>query len=73
MLKKIAIVAPGVFPVPATIGGAIEQSLNLLIDQNEIFKKLEITIISTYESKAYGLSGKYKFTKFLWIHRGLLY
>lgn len=73
MVKKIAIIVPGILPVPATIGGAIEQSINLLIDQNEIFKKLEITIISTYESKAYGLSGKYKFTKFLWIHRGLLY
>ena len=45
MVKKIAIIVPGILPVPATIGGAIEQSINLLIDQNEIFKKLEITII----------------------------
>ena len=73
MLKKIAIIVPGIFPVPATMGGAIEQTLNSLIDKNEEFKKLEITVISTFEKEANDLSRKYNFTKFLWIHRGLLY
>lgn len=41
---KIAVVIPGVLPVPAVNGGAVETLIEYIIDFNECFLKHEITI-----------------------------
>ena len=67
---RIAILLPGELPVPCTQGGAIESTIQLLIDQNEMHKRLRITVFSPYEKSAKKLSTDYVFTCFRWIPRG---
>ncbi len=64
-MKKICIILPEEFPVPATKGGAVETLVNSIIDENEKEKKIEITCVTRYEKKAYEKSKKYKHTKFV--------
>ena len=59
-MKKICIILPEEFPVPATKGGAVETLVNSIIDENEKEKKIEITCVTRYEKKAYEKSKKYK-------------
>ena len=72
-MKNITIILPGKLPVPETKGGAIESTIQLLIDENEISKKVNITIISTFDKVSNKISKKYKYTNFIWIRRGVLY
>jgi spore coat protein SA len=72
-MNKVLIVAPSSLPVPATMGGAIETTIALLLDENEKHKKLDITVVSTYEKEAFKLSKLYKQTNFVWIRRGRIY
>ena len=46
---KICIIPPQKLPVPAVRGGAVEGLLDLLINENEIENKMDITIISKYD------------------------
>ncbi len=64
-MKKICIILPEEFPVPATKGGAVETLVNSIIDENEKENKIEITCVARYEKKAYEESKKYKNTKFV--------
>ena len=64
---KVCIILPKGLPVPATKGGAIETLMNDIALSNEIYDKLDITIVSTYEVKAYEESKKFKNTKFIYI------
>ena len=41
--NNIAIITSGYFPVPATLGGAVEALDENLIKQNEINKKIKFT------------------------------
>ena len=72
-MKKICMIVPKGLPVPAVNGGAIETLLNLLSDQNEKEKKLELTIISIYDKKAKQKAQKYKNTDFVFIKMNLHY
>ena len=45
-MKKIALVLPEVYPVPAVKGGAIEELVTILIEQNEIEKRVEFVVFS---------------------------
>lgn len=65
-MKKICIILPEEFPVPATKGGAVETLVNSILDQNEIENKVEITCVTRYEKKAYQKSKEYKHTKFIY-------
>lgn len=65
---KIAIINSGYFPVPATKGGAVENIIENLINENETAKeKLEFTIFSTYEKNAVASSKKYLSSHFYFI------
>ncbi|MCI8485608.1 MAG: hypothetical protein HFJ20_00455 [Clostridia bacterium] len=65
-MKKICIVSPEGFPVPATKGGAIETLINNIIDENEKKKKIEIICVARYEKEARKQSKKYRNTKILY-------
>ena len=43
---KIAFITPGLLPIPAFNGGAIETLLDSLINQNETEGKIDITVLS---------------------------
>ena len=64
-MKKICIILPEEYPVPATKGGAVETLVNRIIDENEKENKLDITCVTRYEKNAYIKSKEYKNTKFV--------
>ncbi|MBQ7148238.1 MAG: glycosyltransferase [Pseudobutyrivibrio sp.] len=57
IMKKLAILAPCILPVPASKGGAVEELITCIINQNEISQKFAIdlyTIADTsYEQTSY--------------------
>lgn len=69
MMKKICLITPGLLPVPATGGGAIETLMTSLAKENEEFNSVEMTVISPYEEKAYLNSSGYKNTRFIYISK----
>lgn len=60
--ERIAIITSGYFPVPATLGGAVETLDENLIKQNEIERRVKFEIFSCYDSKAKEIAAKYKNT-----------
>ncbi|SHJ33534.1 glycosyltransferase [Pseudobutyrivibrio xylanivorans] len=56
-MKKIAIIAPCILPVPASKGGAVEELITCIVNQNEISKKYAIDLYTvadhSYELKKY--------------------
>ncbi len=71
--NRVAIIVPAKLPVPPVQGGAIESTIQLIIDQNEVYKKLAITIFSPFNKKAFLESKKYKETRWFWIYHGIFY
>ena len=65
--NKVSIITNGYFPVPATMGGAVEALVENLIHQNEVEQQLNLTIFSCYEQDAKEISKKYKNTQFVFI------
>ena len=58
-MKKIALVLPEVYPVPAVKGGAIEELVTILLEQNEIEKKAEFLVFSMANIEAEEKAKKY--------------
>lgn len=67
MKKKICIITSMIYPVPAVKGGAVEGLVELLVRMNEVYKELDLTVISIYDKEAEMVSEKYKNTKFVYI------
>ena len=59
---KVAIISGGKLPVPAVKGGAVETGIQQLVEQNEIYKNIELTVYSIYNDEAIIESKKYKNT-----------
>ena len=72
-MKTICLFSPGILPIPAVKGGAIETLLELLIEQNEIEKKVRFLVVSIHDEEAEARSQKYKQTDFIYIKRNLLF
>ena len=72
MLKRVCFVPPLWLPVPNVKGGAIETLITNLIDENEIEKRFQFTVISIYDEEAEMKSLNYKHTKFIYIRKTLL-
>ncbi len=64
---KICIIPPQNLPVPAVKGGAVEGLIDLLIEENESQKKMDITVISIYDKEAKEKSKSFIHTKFIYI------
>ena len=63
-MRKICFVTCGALPVPAIKGGAIEQLIELLINENERTPKFEFTVVECCDSKVEQEFKKYKYTHF---------
>ncbi len=72
-MLKVCLILPKGLPVPNVKGGAIESLVTDLIKQNEIEKKLDITVYSIYNEKAKEESKKYKMTKCCYVKNNLKY
>lgn len=64
---KILLVTPCDLPVPAVNGGAVASLMESIIKKNETEKKLDITVVSSWNKKAERKSLKYKRTEFIWL------
>lgn len=62
--KRVCLILPGKLPVPNIKGGAIETLLTLLLNQNEIHKKVHFIMISPWTEEIKEASGKYENTEF---------
>ena len=62
-LKKIALVIDPRFPVPSVNGGAVEELLTILAEQNEIYKRAYFEIYCLYDKKAKKISDEWNFCK----------
>lgn len=61
---KVAFLTYGTSPVPATKGGAVENLIEDLLDENEKYHNLDFSVLSIYEEKAEEKSKQYKYTDF---------
>lgn len=68
-MKKICLVSPGALPIPNIYGGAIETLITNFMEQNEIYHKVDLTVISVYNSEAKKLSQKFRYTKIIYIKK----
>ena len=68
-MKKIALVLPEVYPVPAVLGGAVEELVTILIEQNEIEQKSEFIVFSMANEAAEEKAKEYKHTKIVFIQK----
>lgn len=68
-MKKIALVLPEVYPIPAVKGGAIEELVTILIEQNEIEQKVEFLVFSMADEKAEEKAKEYQHTKIVYIQK----
>ena len=67
-MKKICMIIPKNLPLPATKGGAIETLITNVINENEMEKKIDLTVVSVYDPEAYKRSKNYQNTKFIYIN-----
>ncbi len=63
----LAIITTGFLPIPATRGGAVESLIVSFLNKNEEYKRLDITVFSTYDERAKEQSKEYQKTNFVFI------
>jgi len=64
---RVCLVSPGLLPVPATQGGAIETLMTTLMRQNERFHRMDLTVVSPDEPKARRLAEEYRSTRVVFL------
>lgn len=63
-MKKVLVITPGVLPVPAECGGAVEKLIETYLIENENQKKYQFVVIS----KKYDTKIDFKYTTFKYIN-----
>lgn len=66
-MKKICLVVGNTLPVPAVMGGAVEELITMLLDQNEIEQKAEFIVFSRENAMAEAEAKKYKHSRMIYI------
>ena len=64
---KVAFLTNGTSPIPATNGGAVENLIEDLLDENEKKHSFDFSVFSLYEEKAAEQSKNYKFSHFYFV------
>lgn len=74
-MKKICFITSGVLPVPAVKGGAIEQLIQQLCEDNEKNPHFDLTVITKRDISAIRLEKGYRYTHFFHFRQfeGVLY
>lgn len=68
-MKKICIVIPYSYPVPAVKGGAVETLVQFLVEENEKKQHFRFTVITTYDQDASDAVHEYKCSEFLFLKK----
>ena len=68
-MKKIAVVSYDDMPLPPVKGGAVENLIHFLVEDNEVEKKAELTVFSVYDREAKGESKRYRNTEFVYVKK----
>lgn len=66
-MKRICLIAGNTLPVPAVMGGAIEELVTILLEQNEIEKKAELIVFTRAHEEAEALAEHYQHAKVIFI------
>ena len=66
-MKKICFFTNGVLPVPPVKGGAVENLVKLLLDENENYHEANFYVTSIYDPDALEESKKFKYCDFKFI------
>lgn len=66
-MKKIALVLPEGYPVPAVRGGAIEELVTILVEQNEIEQKAEFYVFCIGNEEAKEKAKNYRYTHMIYL------
>ena len=66
-MEKIAIITSGFLPVPASKGGAVENIVVNLLNENEKNNKVEFNVVSIFDDISYNESKKYSKSNFNFI------
>ena len=64
---NLAVITSGFLPLPASKGGAVENLIENLLNENEKENEIYFSIFSIYDEKAVQLSKGYKNSKFIFI------
>ena len=64
---RVAIVSPGILPVPPVSGGAVENLIFSIIRKNEELARMDLTIFSVYDEKSVLEAKQYQHTRFIFI------
>lgn len=72
MSEKIALVLPEAGPVPAVRGGAIEELLTILVEQNEIEHRVQFMVFCADNEQARAIAEKYKYSKIIYLPKTTL-
>lgn len=65
--KNVLIISPCQLPVPAVKGGAVLTLIESLIKRNDEYKRLNLTVVGSYDEEAEKKSKEYKNTSFIFI------
>lgn len=68
-MKKIALILPEAGPIPAVKGGAIEELVTILVEQNEIEQKVEFLVFCAENEEAMELAEKYRHSRIIYIKK----
>lgn len=66
-LNRVAIITSGFLPIPAVKGGAAENLIDTLIDENEKYEKIIPYVFSIYDKEALKASNNVKETSYIFI------
>jgi len=67
---RIALIAPGELPIPATKGGAVETLATMLLDENDVEHRHDFTVFSYLDESAREQTKKYRYTSFVEMKNG---
>ncbi len=67
-LNNVAIITPGVLPIPSTKGGAVENLIESYLQENEKMGTCQFHVYSIYEKEAKKKSTQYKYATFHFYH-----
>ena len=61
MKRKVCLVTCGALPIPDVKGGAIERLVTMLIEENEVHHRMDLTVLSCYDKEASQYNYQYSY------------
>lgn len=68
-MKTICLFSPGILPIPAIKGGAIETLIDILIEQNEIYQGVKFLVVSVKDKSITEKDVEYKYTQIVYVNK----